>query len=83
MCTQYLLKYFQKSQYSVLTQVLFLSTRFIPGCHKEVIVIQIHLYSIINNKVKIDIKDKFWTYIMCVSKCKIGLQYFLTFGKDI
>ena len=30
MCTQYLLEYFQNSQYSVLTQVLFLSTRFIP-----------------------------------------------------
>ena len=31
MCTQYLLEYFQNSQYSVLTRVLFLSTRFIPG----------------------------------------------------
>ena len=31
MCTQYLLKYFQNSQYSVLTWVLFLSTRFIPA----------------------------------------------------
>ena len=31
MCTQYLLEYFQNSQYSLLTQVLFLSTRFIPG----------------------------------------------------
>ena len=31
MCTQFLLKYFQNSQYSVLTRVLFLSTRFIPG----------------------------------------------------
>ena len=30
MCTQYLLEYFQNSQYSVLTQVLFLSTGFIP-----------------------------------------------------
>ena len=30
MCTQYLLEYFQNSQYSVLTWVLFLSTRFIP-----------------------------------------------------
>ena len=35
MCTQYLLKYFQNSQYSVLTQVLFLSTRFIPAVLKE------------------------------------------------
>ena len=32
MCTQYLLEYFQNSQYLVLTWVLFLSTRFIPGC---------------------------------------------------
>ena len=30
MCTQYLLEYFQNSQYSVLTLVLFLSTRFNP-----------------------------------------------------
>ena len=35
MCTQYLLEYFQNSQYSVLTRVLFLSTRFIPG-HKTI-----------------------------------------------
>ena len=31
MCTQYLLEYMQNSRYSVLTQVLFLSTRFIPA----------------------------------------------------
>ena len=33
MCTQYLLEYFPNSQYSVLTWVLFLSTRFIPDFH--------------------------------------------------
>ena len=36
MGTQYLLKYFQNSQYSVLTWVLFLSTRFIPDIDKVV-----------------------------------------------
>ena len=41
MCTQYLLKYFQNSQYSVLTRVLFLSTRFIPDFIIIIIIIKI------------------------------------------
>ena len=35
MCTQYLLEYFQNSQYSVLTGVLFLSTHFIPVIYRS------------------------------------------------
>ena len=42
MCTQHLLEYFQNSQYSVLTWVIFLSTRFIPAA--KGLILESHQY---------------------------------------